>query len=341
MSLLKRAGAFALAFSMLVAVPGAAAPTNKQRARMAVHWLSHHQNEDGSFPGFSPIGSTADAVVSFVAAKRSPEDIDQAIAYLRANETEVDTIGEIAKVVMALVAAQENPRDFAGRDLISEITAAEQESGRYGEGTSVFDQALAVLALLAADESPSPEALSWLVRAQCPDGGWQFDDRYRKNRDNKHCFTGDAEADYFRSDTNTTSLAVQAVSQSAFVGYRYREDPMTFFRKIRDDVKGGWGYSWNARLTDTNSTALVIQAYVAAGRQLPDGAMRALTRLQYRLCGENAGAFAYSYDNQDGRYTKQAPDAGATIAAIPALLRKPFPIEGAAVSEPPPEPEPC
>ncbi|MBW3595315.1 MAG: terpene cyclase/mutase family protein [Actinobacteria bacterium] len=340
MSLLSRVGAIALAFSIVAALPAAAGPTKTRRARVASHWLSHQQADDGSFPAFSPIGSTADAVVSLVAAKRGPQEIAEAVAYLEANQADIDDMGEIAKVVMALVAAGKDPRQFEGRNLVQEIVDSQQPDGRFGATTDVFSHALAMIALRAADERRTRDARTWLLAAQCEDGGWQFDQPAQQNED-EHCFDG-TPTDYFSSDTDTTAYAVIALARMK----RWRGDdsknPFRFFKTRRDPVKRGWGYDLAYPLTNSNSTALVIEAYRSHDhyKNVPKGSVRALTKLQYRLCGKNAGAFADTYDPKDGGgYRKRSPNVGATIGAILGLVPRPYdPIP---VTKAPPEPQPC
>jgi hypothetical protein len=336
MSLLSRAGAIALAFSLLVAGPVAAA-TKSGRARMAVHWLSHQQNDDGSFPGFSTIGSTADAVVAFSAAERSPDDIAEALDFLRTNEADVDSIGEIAKVVMALEAGGANPRDFAGRDLVQEILDSRQPTGRFGATTEVLNHALAMIALKAAGVERTEAEVDWLLSAQCDDGGWQFDEPPGL-RDNSHCQSPDG--DFFVSETDATAYAVIALAGEKRWSRTAPKSPFRFFKVRRDRVKKGWGYDLTYPITSSNSTALVIEAYRTHDKSLPDGATKALIKLQYRLCGERAGAFAFSYENVDGKWQRQDPDVGATIGSILGLVPRPYdaPPE---ITKPPPEPESC
>ena len=338
-----------LVFGLLVSGVAQAAPSLTRRARVAAGYLAAQQQDDGSFPGFSALGSTAEAVISLVAARRGAANIESALDYLEAQVAEADTVGEKGKLVMAAVAGGRDPRDFGGRDLVQELIDAEQESGQYSAYTpddphdgEVTDQALAMLALAAApDADPSTNSLTWLVNAQCEDGGWQHTGHQQED-ENSHCFTGDGETDFFRSDTNTSSLAVQAIVAHPQASTPFARDPLAFFRKIRDPRKGGWGYTWNLRLTDANSTAVVIQAFAALGARLPDGAMKALTSLQYRLCGRRAGAFAYTYEEREGGgLRKTPPDTGATIAAIPGLLKRPLPVDAFAVTEPAPTAAAC
>ena len=331
-------GAAFVAASLVTAAPSIAGPSPQRRARVAARYIVSQQTPDGAIPTFSPIGGTADAVLALVAARGGASAIQDALGYLQENDEEIDTVGEKAKVVMALVAADDNPRSFAGRDLVDEITGVQLANGRYGEDTAVFDHALATLAMGAADE-PVRSAARWLARAQCDDGGWQRD-RPAQPFENRHCFSGQAGDAFTKSDTNTTGLAVQALESTS-----RREDlagnPFGFFRRIRDPKKNGWGYSWGYRLTDANSTALALQAYYARGRELPEGALRALIRLQHRLCGDKGGAFSFAWEKTDSGYERTGPDLGATVAAVPALLGRALPLSPASSYDSLPKRRPC
>jgi hypothetical protein len=284
-----------------------------------------------------------------VAARRGPVAIESALDHLEANVADASGVGQKAKLVLAAVAGGRDPSNFGGMDLVQDLLDGEQPDGQYSADTpedpfdgEVTDQTLAILALAAAPGAdPSSNSLAWLISTQCGDGGWQHNGPPATD-ENNHCFTGDGTSDFFRSDTNTTSLAVQAIAAHPQASAPLERNPLRFFRKIRDTKKGGWGYTWNLKLTDANSTALAIQAFVAQGAALPSGAMRALKRLQYRLCGKRAGAFAYTYEKRDdGSFRKTAPDAGATIGAIPGLLKRPLPVAAFDVTRAAPSPGAC
>lgn len=341
-----------LLMPLLLGAPSADAtdPTVRGRARLAVHFIVTQQQPDGSFPALSsdPIGWTADAVVTMVMARRAPSAIERALDFLETNASDVDTVGEKAKVVLAEVAGGRDPRDFAGRDLVDEIESAQQLDGRYGAMTSVFSHALAMLALEAVGGSPTlAPAAPWLVEAQCDNGGWQFLGPPTPLED-EHCSLGYADLD--EANVDTTSLAVQAL-EVLRVPVTPR-DPFAFLQSIRDPVKGGWPYDrptslhseFTSKVTNANSTAMALQAYAAAGRQPPEGALRALIQLQDRLCGAKGGAFYYSWEDEDGdgRYRRMwRYNLAATIAAVPGLLRKPLPQPSVAVTRPAPTPQPC
>jgi hypothetical protein len=301
----------------IVALPsGASATSDAKRATHGAAYLVTQQSPDGSIPAFSPIGSTSDAVLAFVASGVGREAMSKAVAYLKAQTLagNVNAIGLQAKVVMALVAAGKDPSSFGRHDLAGEIDATlDGSTGRYGNA-SVFDDALATIALHAAGYAPPPIVGQWLLQAQCPDGGWAYDAPYDPIHDDAHCHSG--PNDFFDSDSNTTGyvvMALEAVGMASWV-----HDPFRFLETLRDPEHGGWSYDASFVATDANSTALVIQAYTSAGRSVPRGGLAALRHLQHARCG----AWAYSWNGN----VIGGPDVGATIAAIPAVLRDPLPI---------------
>ena len=349
-----RFAASGVAAALVMATPAVAAPSLKRRARVAVRYIISQQQEDGSIRAFSDIGSTSDAILAMVVARRGPGAIDKAIGFLRDNIELADTTGEKAKVVLALVAAGRNPRSFADHNLVAAINSAQQPDGQYGtDQTGVFSHALAILGLEAAGAHVPREAMKWLAQAQCSDGGWQYDEPAGLS-DSSNCIDPSNPNDFAGSDSNTTSYAVQAWNARPST-VPLKADPFDFFKLARDEIKDGWVYDPTYKcnpeapmpfcsVTDANSTALVLQAYAAEDKDAPSGSLRALRRLQYRLCGDNAGAFAYSWVDGDGDGTfekKDGPNLGATIAAVPGLLRRPLPIAYSKVTERAPKPGPC
>ena len=317
---------------LVVVVPvSAPAATVNDRVLWATGYVARAQNPDGTFPSSfgGPVAATADAVASLVASRRGAGQVEKALDYLEANVALVDNPGKRAKVVMAAVAGGRNPQDFGGVDLIAALEATEEQDGRFLSSpfSQVYDQSLIILALEGAGRDVSRAAVMWLARAQCRDGGWQFDQGSQPGDDRKCKSTTDPASDFNESDTNTTSLAVQALASSAR-SVPLDADPFRFFRVLRDRIKGGWGFNRTFSLTDTVSTSLVLQAYAAAHESLPSGARGVLIGLQ-RSCSNADGVFPTGWEKKPGtkEYRKVGRDLGATVAAIPALLRKPFPIK--------------
>jgi hypothetical protein len=328
---LRRVVSSSLVAVVIFAVAGeaGAALTPKERARRAAGYIASQQNTDGSFPAFSPVGSTADAVLAFVAAGRGGGAARRALAYLKDQVAagEVKATGQKAKVALAWAAAGRDPRDVAGKNLVRQLRRAYADT----PSETVFDTALAVLSLRAADVKVPAAALALLLEGQCPDGGWSYDG-FQAGED-EHCVS-DPQSDWYGSDTNTTAYVTMALSNAPEIPQAEGtgSTPFDFFATLRDGEHGGWGYTWGYETTDANSTGLVLQAYAAWDLAPPAGARAALRGLQYRRCG----AFAYTFE--DGK--RDVPDVGATIGAVPALLRMPFPYTGR-VARPAPDTPAC
>lgn len=328
---------------LLVSSAASIARAPRQRAKIATSYVVSEQSDDGSIPGFSPLGTTSDAVLSLVAGGRGSTAIEAALDYLEAHVEEAESVGQKAKLVLAAVAGGRDPSSFGGQDLVAQIDSSEQPDGRYGATTEVLNHALAMLALESAGKVPSAAAVQWLVDAQCRDGGWEFQDPSGDSVD-RHCFTGDSDADFFTSETDSTAYAVQALEFAYAVAPnspRPDKNPFRFLRARRDPKKNGWGYDRAFPLTNANSTALTIGAFVSGGRRVPKGAVAALAALQLRVCrptGGGKGAFAYTWEKPKDRrrYKRTAADVGATVGAILGLLKRPLPIAPRDTTKPPP-----
>lgn len=311
-----------IAGSVAFAPLATAGPTDAKRVARAIGYLRSKQSPSGSLPGFSLDGSTADALLAVAAAGRGKDIRKDALRFLgvRVKKDKITTSGLLAKVVLAVVASGRDPRSFKGKDLVAMLQDHVTVDGNLNDG-GTLDQSLALLALKAAKAAPAEAMSTWLLAAQCPNGGWAYDAPYDPEVDDENCFNGDFETDWYSADTNTTSYAVQALSAVKRTTWAHAS-PGSYFRSARDsagpEAKGGWGYSTDWITTDTNSTGLVLQAYAALGKKPPKGSLASLRTLQYAACG------AWAYTWEDG--SKTAPDGGATIGAIPGLLGVPFPI---------------
>lgn len=333
--------------------------TRQEVARDAVRYLVSRQHDNGSFPGFSPIGSTADAALSMTIAGRGGAQVRDALRYL-ARKVDEATLGQKAKIVMAAVAAGKDLSSYAGGDLIAQLQASQQSNGQYseeGDFSAVTTHALVSLALAAHGHGINDPAADWLVAAQCPDGGWQFDEPHQPGED-EHCYGG--STDFSTSDSNTTSYAVQALATHSHE-MQLEADPFGYFPLTKDSVKGGYRYSHedtqfgSPSYTDANSTALVIQAYLTCDTCDFAPPLRALRALEYSHCGSLQGAFAFTWQNVDGdlrrvpskaearaeRSNDGSTVAGATIGVIPGLMLVSLPVEPRELRDGAPRRRPC
>jgi hypothetical protein len=294
----------------VAAQPGAAA----QRA--ALTWLRDQLQADGSFPGFGP-GDTADALMAFVAASEPlPRARQGGVAPVEYLEAQAPTyaptsVGAAAKLALAAVAVNADPTSFGGVNLLDQIGQSyDPATGQYG--ADVYGHALALLAIKAVGAEPPAAAIEQLLDRQLDDGGWSFD--------------GTTETG---SDTNTTSLAVQALADDGSAAATRRR-ALDYLKSQQND-DGGFPYSQASAFgnaSDANSTAAVIQA-LRAVNQRPDAA-------DWQPAGASPLALLTSLQNASGafRYQASLPDDNplATYQAIPALFQQSLPVRTAAIA---------
>ncbi len=292
-------------------------------ASAAISWLyQERQNDDGGFgldffteEPVSNIPSSLDAILAISASGYSPAvpafgAAKSVIDYLQANGEALVNFattdgGSNGKVILALFAAKEEPRDFAGHDYVAQLQAKfDPATGSYGN-TTAFSQGLAIAAMTAVGEPVPPTALQWLEALQAEDGSW--DDGF-----------GTAQ------NPDATAMSIMGL----LVGGRELSDPsisngLEFLRNSQL-ASGGWEYGAGFG-ENANSTALVIQALAAAGEDFSadDGAWEknGISPLQALLSWQNSTG-AFQADFGQGK----TDDFFATAQAVPAVLGKFYPF---------------
>ena len=267
-----RHGAARLAPPLLVAVALAAAaaatlapppPSARAAARATpVSYLERSQNRDGGF-GAAPGQSSVDLFTGWVALGlaaqgRNPQDVRRGgrsvLDHVRARARGLtragaapETVGDLERTIMVVVAAGRNPRAFAGQDLVAELRRRFSPDGSMLRQTNLT--AFGLLALRAArvpvrDGRVSAGAV-WLARQQNRDGGWGFATR------------GGG------SDVDDTAAVVQALAASGRARGAAVRRAVAFLR-ANQNPDGGFpllpGQASNAM-----STGWALQALSAAG----------------------------------------------------------------------------
>jgi hypothetical protein len=292
----------------------------------ALDYLKTQQNVDGGFgSGLSPestAGSTADAVLAIVAAGGDVLQFEQngntPLDYLAYRSEDLETGGDLAKVLMAVVAAGEDPRNFADVDLVLRLEQLIADSGKIGsEADTFYAHCLGVLALSSVSR-PVPAASLDLIKAgQIADGSWAWNGEPLEG-------TG---------DTNSTAVAVQAlIAGGEDETSDIIQQALAYLKGVQND-DGGFPYQKPSDYgtdTDANSTAVVIQAILAAGQD-PAGTEWAVAE------GRTPQDALLQLQNESGAFAWQAamPDDNllSTLQALPAVAGKPFPLVVIQVAE--------
>lgn len=307
--------------ALLLLLPVVATAQEDAAARAAAWLIAARQNEDGGYSSFgqgadlapSDVGGTADALLALSAAGADTAD---PLDYLRTHPEEVALFvaadGSAAgKLALALAAAGETPRDFAGRDLGTTLANYATAAGDFGV-ESVYGQSLAILGLRAAGQETPQAAVAWLLERQETAGALagSWDDGFGT--------AGNPDA------TGMALMALVAAGAGA-------DDPAIVaaadFLERAQLASDGWEYGPGLG-ENANSTALALQGLRAVGRE-PEGAQAALLRWQ-------GASGAFQADFGDGR----VDDFFATVQATPAVAGVVYPFTAptaiAAENAPPP-----
>ncbi|MCB8944073.1 MAG: hypothetical protein H6658_09990 [Ardenticatenaceae bacterium] len=315
----------------VVAAGQGGSPVVDQRdvVKTAVYWLIlNHQNDDGGYSTFSgganmapsdPAG-TLDAMIAIAAAGYNPAALfpgkeNTPIDYLQSHISQTAEFAafdgaQAGKVVLGLVAANQNPTDFAGHNFVISVTSQLSPTGQYGVNTP-FKQAMAILALTAVHEPVSPTATQWLLDQQISggpgDGGW-----------NDGFFT-------VNGATDDTALAMMALVRSGTAVTNSHLLSATDFLSRTQLATGGWEYEPGAGFGESaNSTALAVQALSIMGENFyADWAQNGTTPLD-ALLGWRSGTGAFQADYGFGRFD----DFYTTVQAIPGATGKAYPVIG-------------
>jgi hypothetical protein len=238
----------------------------------ALSYIASHQQPDGGIGAFeSGLGSnpsaSARAVLALVAAGR-PAD---SMIHSTTNANLVDYLaGEVVTfthditgslfperaglMLAAASAANQDPTNFGGMDLISELEATHdpatgayhtEASGGFTTGAANdLNQAWSILGLSSANQPIPISATNYLLDSQDPDGSWGF------------------------GDPDTTGMVVVALIASGNVAPTDEviQNALGFYRDTQLS-SGGWISPWDEDNgpPNVNTTAWVMQALATAG----------------------------------------------------------------------------
>ncbi len=293
--------AVATTFSVSAFTPQTAAATN------ALAWLRTQQGSDGTIA--ADASRTEETVWGLAANGKSVVSLStggkSTIDSLRSHiTTEEKTAGNIGSLVLAVVAAGLDPRNFAGHNLLQDLQCTyNSATGAYN--TQFFNDALAVLAI--ASGKAAEKAVGYLSSAQQPDGGWEF-------------------SSGFGSDTNTTGVVLMALKSAGGLTTTMKAKALAYL-KSQQQTSGGFEYAALTGDSDPDSDALTIEGLLAVGEDP--------TSVAWSIGDKNAVTDLLTFQYQNGGFgftrpgtsATAAPDAFSTTQPLVALASKHLPVE--------------
>ncbi|MHB1138551.1 MAG: hypothetical protein ACYC2O_06295 [Microthrixaceae bacterium] len=312
---------------------------NQQSMGFAADWLLAQFNTQGSLPSardpdVADLGNQVLAIAQLAALDVGGTTAATRWEHLEAHAEDYidegagDRAGALARVIMAAVAAGEDPRHVGGSDLVARLEATIQPIGLFGAQYAGFDGAfrhglaLAALSLITprpASITPGPgrtiddlPVVAWLQDQQCSDGSWLM---FRASIA-APCVENPAMGTF--KDPNGTALAVLGLRA---VGADPDVDPMTWLTAVRGD-DGGWGTSPAGPTTesDADSTGLVIAAIESLGATPDPNGYAALRGFQLGASSPAADRGAFQW-----KRSAPGPNRLATLDAMTALFDEVWP----------------
>lgn len=280
-------------------------PMNAQAAQGALNWLRGIQVEiDG---GFGALNSSMEAAMAIGANREKAsdwsvtEDSSTLDGYLLSNGAVYAAENAAASGKVAVSAASTEVCQPAG--YAAPATYYDESSSAYSKHNGF--NAWAMLGALSAGDDVPTAAVQTLIDVQQPNGGWEW-------------------METFGTDTNTTSLAIQAlIGAGQSISSTEVISGLDFLKSAQND-DGGFTYDPSSAFntdSDGNSTAYSIQAIQAAGQNPmgPDWTS---------ADNKTPVDFLLSLQLSDGSF-EYLPGTGsnplATQQAVPALLGNPYP----------------
>jgi prenyltransferase beta subunit len=288
---------------MLLAGTQISPPDVARAGASPASYLLAAQNSDGGFGGAPGQPSTqlfsGWAALGLASEGYNAKDVRKGGSsladYLAAGVGSDSDPGSLERTTLAVAASGMNPASFGGHDLVAALERDIRANGSVSGQTNLTS--FAVLALRAAGVAVPAKTLSWLVRQQDRDGGFNF---------------GTAGAISDADDTGSALEALAGASGPRAARARHRA---VVFLERHQDRDGGFAISAGAG-SNAQSTAWAEQGLLAAGAS-GHAVRRAVSYLDPLIAPD--GHIRYS------RSSDQTP-VWVTAEAAMALANKPLPL---------------
>lgn len=300
--------------SILISPVLAAGPypyeSNSSEVSAALNYLREQQDAEGKIADF---GTSAWAVMAIVAAGEDLSDwrVDSnptVVDYLAAGAGNASAPNDYSRMILAIVAAGQDPTDFGERNFVS-LLEASFDGTQIGDASLLNDDFWGVMALVAAGYNVTTSdtvqnSVSFILDNQNTDGGWSW---------------GVGQD----SDVDSTASALMAlIAAGKSVNSTAVSEGLSYVKSTQMD-NGGFE-SWGSTNSATNSWA--IDAIVAAGQDPTSEDWQS-------DAGSSPLDDLLTFQNDDGSFNWSSDDSSAlmTAYAINALMGIPYPV---AVQEP-------
>lgn len=269
----------------------------------ALNYIKARQGSDGGFaePDAASDGTTT--CWAMLAGSSAGEKVSTwqnggktPLDFLQSQAAGLTKLEDIELYTLALAEAGADPRNFAGKNLVSLILAHVKSDGRIGDTTA--QHCWGLIALAAAGEATPPKSDTWLVEQQRADGGW-----------------GESDAVVVAD----TGLAVEALTG---IGQLDQGVSAQAMKLLKTKIGPAGGFASGKGPENTMLTASVMRAIYATGQDPASDA--------WSFHGNTPVKFMASMQAADGHYqfskgTESQP-AMTTSTAVPADVEKHFPL---------------
>jgi energy-coupling factor transport system substrate-specific component len=293
---------------LLASMLGAPRATPVARAASTpAGYLLAAENHDGGF-GAAPGQASSQlysgwAALGLAAAGENLHDVARdghaLLAYLAGGVRSLSDPGSLERTILVVGAADLSARSFGGRDLVAALDRDIRPNGSVAGQVNLT--AFAMLALRAVGLAPARRTVTWLIRQQDRDGGFNF------------ASAGGS------SDIDDTGAVLEALAGPDSPAARVRQRAVGFV--LAQQNRDGGFPSQPGGESNTQSTAWAVQGLLAAGID-PSSPHRggAVSPLRYlsSLIGSD-GHIQYA------RGVDQTP-VWVTAEAVLALARQPLPL---------------
>ncbi len=313
-----------IALALLSVAPARAGAAEPGAARATV-WLLGQQNSDGGWGASADRDSATDvtawAMLGLEANGRNPLDVSRngndPVAYLRKHVGELKSPGDLARTILALEGANVDPRSFGSRNLVADLAKRRRDNGSFEgwPGSTAF----AIMALRVARATGSfDRSISWLAKAQNPDGGW-----------------GDLPQPPSTADGTAAAMEAIPGTEAAKRGLGY----------LRNHQRPSGGFALGGGEVNSQSTAWAAQGMIAVGAdpgEAKNGNKSALEYLAARQAEDGHYRYSAASDQTPVFVTAQALAAvgGEAFPVTPVARRRSVPTPPPPSAVPPSDSSP-